>query len=473
MRAMRCTLRVQGNPVVASGTRMLNDPAPSIASLTSAIRGGSTTPEALVTAALEEIARLNPEINAFIQVIADRAQTRARVISTYAPDSLPLYGIPFAVKDVVDLAGLPTTCQSRIRPIKSATADAWIVTHLEAAGAICLGKLALGEFSLGPDSRNPEFSAVMNPIERSWTTGSTSTGSAAAVASGMIPFSIGSDTGGSIRNPAMMTRTVGLKPTTGLIPLAGTFPLAPSMDTIGPFTRTVEDMMVVYDALMLGHNRPTCEPIDDSVKPLQIGYARHLHADDSEPSTEVVRTLDDVAYQLGSRGHDIKEISLPHLTRFAECGWTILLFEAAAIHREWMERHPDAYHPETLTQLSNGSRVSLDAYQKALQERRELAHAVDHAFQSCNVVFCAVSGYPGCRRDDSVGLELIDASSVRIPFNVSGHPAVALPGPLTQNGFPVGMQLVGRRGADRQLLQDAISISNDLSRNDLVQRSTQ
>ncbi len=414
-----------------------------------AIACGELDPLDYVDALLERIAALDGRLNAFIDVGADAARAAARRLRGTRPNG-PLFGVPFGIKDNIDLAGTATTCHSRVMGREPAAKNAAVVDRLIAAGGIPLGKLSLSEFALG----GPDFTAPWPPARNPWNPdympGSSSTGSGVAVAARMLPLALGTDTGGSIRSPAMMNGVVGLKPGFGRLPMDGIFPLAPSMDCVGPLARTVADVALAY-ACLGGETAPPGRP--------RIGLLDHLWRDDQVPDAGLVAVIDRAIADLGADLPRRTGAPLPVVNAVA---WTTLYHEAYAVHRAMLTARPGDYGAPLRDQLLTGRFVTDDDYRRAQALRAEIAVQLDAALEGLDCLLTAVSGLPPCRLDDAAAIRALGAASVRLLCNVTGHPAIALPVGLS-DGLPIGIQLIGRKGAEGALLAAAAWVEARIS----------
>ena len=275
----------------ARGDRAVSEPEWLTAAET--VRAFATrhlSPVELLTALLARIERLDPKLHAFIRLDADAAMDAARAAETEIAAGRvrgPLHGVPVGIKDIIDVAGLPTTCHSKILVDNVAKADAAVIARLRQAGAIILGKLSTHEFAIGGPSFDLPFPPARNPWNPEHHPGGSSSGSGAGVCAGFFPLALGSDTGGSVRNPASACGIVGLKPTYGLVSRRGVFPLSFTLDHVGPLTRTVADNALLLDAIA-GHDPadPGSAPtnaryfgrmLDRGVRDLRVGFVRHFH----------------------------------------------------------------------------------------------------------------------------------------------------------------------------------------------------
>ena len=291
-----------------------------------AIAARKLSPVELMNALLQRIGRLDPRLNVFIRLDAVAAMETARAAEAEAASGRlrgPLHGVPVGIKDIIDVASLPTTCHSKILIDNVAGADAMCVSRLRGAGAIVLGKLSTHEFAIG----GPSFDLPWPPARNPWNTehhpGSSSSGSGAGVAAGLFPLALGSDTGGSVRNPASAFGIVGLKPTYGLVSRRGVFPLSFTLDHVGPLTRTVSDTALMLDVIA-GHDpsdpgssaAPSgryASGLQRGVSGLRIGFIRHFHETDLPAHPEVNAALDNVSRTLRGLGAEFREVRLPSL----------------------------------------------------------------------------------------------------------------------------------------------------------------
>lgn len=426
------------------------------------------SPVELVRALLARIEAHDPKLNAFTRVDAqaalDAAQLAEREIFAGQIRG-PLHGVPIGIKDIIDMAGLPTTCHSRVMQDHVAREDAPVIGRLRAAGAILLGKTALHEFAIGGPAFDLPFPPARNPWNTGHHPGGSSSGSGAAVAGGLVPLALGTDTGGSIRNPAGMCGVVGLKPTYGLVPRRGAFPLSFTLDHIGPMARTVSDVALTLNALA-GHDagdpgslRAPCTnfgaDLERGARGLRIGFVRHFHETDLLASDEVCAGLDQVARVLRQEGADVREIELPPLQEFSAVQRVIFHAEAWAIHGKWLRDRPGDYSGISRRKLLPGAFLSASDYVHAQQHRRQLIDAVDNAFRDVDILLTANSMETACRIDDAQEFVRTYSRHARSPFNLTGHPAIALMCGLSSGGLPLSVQLVGRACDELTVLRAA------------------
>ena len=389
-----------------------------------ALRERKTTCIALARAALEQIEALQPEINAFITVTADAALARAVLLDrelAAGHDRGPLHGIPYACKDNIDTAGVRTTVGSGFFENRVPATNAVVVERLAAAGAVMVGKANLNEFAAGTSGKNMRFGDVRNPWSREHSAGGSSSGSAAAVASGMVLAALGSDTSGSIRIPAACTGAVGLRPTFGRVPLEGVFPRAESFDVVGPLARNVRDCALVLDALAPGEN--FAEGIDAGIGDLRI--------------------------------RDVREIPLPGAFDY-EMLVEIMLFEFHRVLGEQFRacRNPDeVFGPVVCANLRRGQQISEASYRSALAARERQSAAILALFDEVDALVTPVLPAPTPRLD-APAEEFDRQRQYMIPFSGAGVPAISLPCGAAE-GLPVGMQIVAGRGREKLLLRIA------------------
>ena len=421
------------------------------------IRERAISPVTVVNHQLERITSLDGGLNAFIHVCADSALECARRAErdlTQRRSVGPLHGVPFSLKDIVDAVDLPTTAHSRILMDNTARADAFVTAQLKQAGGILLGKLATHEFALGGPAFDLPWPPARNPWDRRRHPGGSSSGAGAAVAAGMVSLAIGTDTAGSVRNPASACGIVGMKPTYGLISRRGVFPLSFSLDTVGLLTRTVSEnaaalnLVAGFDAAdPTSANRPPPDfttALGRDITGLRVGVIKHFHQRDEVADPQVSHTLDSVCDRLADLGADLVEVETRPLDEFIGCNRVIMLSEAYSIHERWLKTRPGDYSALTRRRLLEGAFLSASDYLRANRTRRHLTSAMGKLLNHADVLVCASSLDPPCLIDDANDVARTYPRHARAPFNVSGHPAIALPGGFTDTGLPVGFQIIGK-----------------------------
>src|SRR5947209_9113555 len=384
----------------------------TVAEAARAIAARELSPVELMNALLERISRLDPKLNVFIRLDGAAAMEAARAAEAEIVSGRrrgPLHGVPVGIKDIIDVAGLPTTCHSKILVDNIATADAVCVSRLRGAGAIMLGKLSTHEFAIGGPSFDLPWPPARNPWNPDHHPGGSSSGSGAGVAAGLFPMALGTDTGGSVRNPASCCGIVGLKPTYGLVSRRGVFPLSFTLDHVGPMTRTVEDNALMLEAIAghdpldpgsaaapSGHYR---RALDRGAKGLRIGFVRHFHEIDMPAEPEVTAALAHVMRALQMQGADVRDIRLPSLVEFAAVNRVILQSEAWAIHGTWLRTRPGDYGKLARRRLMPGAFLGAGDYVLANKRRAEMIAAVNAALAEVDVLLCASSMDTACRHD--------------------------------------------------------------------------
>ena len=426
------------------------------------------SPVELLTALLGRIDALDPKLHAFIHLDADAAMEAARTATKEIAAGRirgPLHGVPVGVKDIIDVAGLPTTGHSKILLGNIAKADAVVIQKLRQAGAIILGKLATHEFAIGGPSFDLPFPPARNPWNPDHHPGGSSSGSGAGVCAGLFPVALGTDTGGSVRNPASVCGIVGLKPTYGLVSRRGVFPLSYTLDHVGPLTRTVADTALMLDAIAgYDPDDPGSAPtqsrhfgrlLDRGVRDLRIGFVRHFHETDTPAHPEVTAALEDVARVLQAEGAEVRSVTLPALTEFAGINRVILCSEAWSIHAPWLRERPGDYGQLARRRLLPGAFMTAGDYVGAQRRRLQLIAAVEDVLRDVDVLLCASSMDPASRLDDPAETSRTYPRQARTPFNVTGHPALAMMAGLASNGLPVSVQFAGRYFDDATVLRVA------------------
>ncbi len=404
-------------------------------------------------ALLARIEAVNPKLDAFVALLAERARERAHALDN-GPVRGALHGVPFGLKDIVDVAGVPTTAHSAVLKDNVAAKDAGVTRRLEGAAGVLLGKLSTHEFAIG----GPSFDLPWPPARNPWNTdchpGGSSSGSGAGVAAGLFPLALGTDTGGSVRNPASCCGIVGMKATYGRVSRAGVVPLSWSMDHIGPMTRTVEDnalaleVLAGYDPEDPGSaNEPVSSytaDLERGVKGMKIGHVRRWHEDDMPAAPEMRAAIDEALRVLEGEGAEIVEVDPGPLQDYSRVNRIVLWAEAWSIHEAWLKEKPEAYGRLGRERLIAGAYLSAGDYLRALRERGRCFQRMSDVLAGVDALVCASSMEPACAIEDEPEVLRTYSRQARQPFNVTGHPALAVPAGFSSDGMPLSFQIAGR-----------------------------
>jgi aspartyl-tRNA(Asn)/glutamyl-tRNA(Gln) amidotransferase subunit A len=427
----------------------------SIPDAARALREGRTTAAALTEDALAHAAA-RPDLHAFAALLPDQARAEAAAVDkafAQGQDLGPLMGIPIGVKDIIAIAGQPTQCGSAV-PMPVATEDASAVARLRAGGAVIIGRLQTYEFAtVGPDETLPQPPST-NPWSADHITGGSSSGSASAVAGGLLRAALGTDTGGSVRAPAAYCGCVGLKPTKGRIPLTGTVPLSPSLDHIGPLAASVEEAAILLDALSDPGWRPATAERGLPVTGVSIGYARDWFASDPACDPGLLRALDDAASTLSRLGSHITLVQLPDYTLWETAAALILDAEALAANHARIASHGALYGKPALRSLLRATGLTDADITAAWQTARLLAAELDVILSQHDAILTATTLAPAPPVAAFRGGRAVWTAMRTLPFNASGHPAISVPAGFAQ-GLPLGAQLIAAHGAEDRLIRIA------------------
>ena len=456
---------------------------PSCLTVEQAVAGvanGEFSVTELLTSQTNALEKLNPQLNALARLETEHAQAAATIADALPANARgPLHGAVLAHKDLYMREGWAIEAGSRIMNGHVADRTSFAISALDRAGAIDFGRLNTVEFALGISGHNEITGHVRNPWNPDHIAGGSSSGSAAAVASGCVPAALGSDTGGSIRLPAAACGLVGLKPTFGLVSRSGVFPLSESLDTVGPLTRTVCDAALILQAIS-GHdltdphsvNRPPVNylaDIEQGAVGVRLGIPETYFSDDTDD--EVLGLTDTARGILEAEGATIKSTPIDERMRDAN-GLTTLIItaEGAAIHRRWLETRAADYGSQTLARLMPGLFIDAASYLTALDFRKRFAtHILRTTFRDVDLLLTPLWPTPIPRIDETdVGAdegfsELIMQSARNTrPFNFLGFPAMVIPCGFTRNGLPCAIQLVARPFEEAMLLRIARAFEREV-----------
>lgn len=440
----------------------------TIAEASRQIAAKTLSPVELVKAYLAQIERLNPAVAAFITVTRERALADARAaearIMTSGPRT-PLDGVPIGHKDIFDTAGIRTTAHSRILQDNIPSSDATVVAKLAQAGAVMLGKLATSEFALTDHSFDLPWPPARNPWNTDHSAAGSSNGTAAAIAAGMIMGGTGSDTGGSIRSPAALCGTSGIKPTYGRCSKAGVFPLAYSLDHTGPMAWTAEDTAMLLQQ-MAGHD--PADPssarapvpnfsaeIGQSVQGLRIGVVRHFFENDKPVSTETQKGIETSLQVFHAQGAIVRDISLSPLHAYSAATRVILNSEAAAIHERWIKTRAGDYGAQLRYRLVLATTLTNADYIQALRRRRELCREMAAAMADLDLLVTAAASDEAPLIEEISPWDVLRTPSFTAPWNLTGYPAMTVCTGFGRNQLPLAVQIGGKPFAEATLLRAA------------------
>jgi aspartyl-tRNA(Asn)/glutamyl-tRNA(Gln) amidotransferase subunit A len=435
----------------------------SIREVADLVRKKKVSPVELTTACLARIDRANPALNAFITITAESALQQAREAEAEVKRGKwrgPLHGVPIALKDLFDTAGVRTTAASGVFKDRIPAEDAEVVRRLKTAGAVLLGKTNMHEFAFGGSSIVSYFGAVHNPWELSHIAGGSSGGSAAALAAELCYGALGSDTAGSVRLPAAHCGIVGLKPTYGLVSARGVIPLSWSLDHVGPMARTVADTALLlqviagYDSQDITSEEmkvPDYEAaLRANVSSLRIGVPREFFFADLDPDIESATKA--AVSALGKLTIGIREVALPANT-METLRDVVRAAEAFAYHREFVAKTPELYQPLTLRRIRLGADVTTPAYIQARRDLAQVRRTAGKSFESIDALVTPTLPIPPPAISDPTADDILPTVRNTSPFNVSGLPSISVPCGFTSTGLPIGLQIIGPPGGDAVVLQ--------------------
>ncbi len=460
--------------------------------LSDMLKKGEISSSELTKSVFDRIESVDPAIGAYLTLNRESALSDAKKIDARrasGEDLSPLAGIPIGIKDNISTTGIKTTCASRMLENYTPVFDATVITKLKNAGAIITGKLNMDEFAMGSSTETSYLQTTKNPFDISCVPGGSSGGSAAAVASGEAVMALGSDTGGSIRQPSSLCGVVGLKPTYGSVSRYGLVAFASSLDQIGPITRSVKDTAMLYDAIC-GHDpmdatsvrkdySPISGTLDGGVRGLKIGIPKEYFGEGIKP--EVKDAVMKSVKALESMGAVVKEISLPS-TDYALSAYYIIACAEASSNLARFDGVKYGYrceNPENLMDMYERTRSEgfgrevkrriilgtfvlssgyYDAYyKKAKLLQKRIRSEFDSAYNDVDVIITPTSPFEafkiGDKMDDPLAMYSADICTVTV--NIAGLPAVSVPCGYSETGLPYGMQIIGRSFDERTILNTA------------------
>jgi len=425
------------------------------------LRQKKLSPVDLTKACLDRIDKLNPSLNAFITINHESAITEAQTAEREIHQGNwrgPLHGIPIGLKDLIDTAGVKTTCGSALFADRMPAEDAEIVQRLKRAGVVIVGKQNLQEFAWGGTSASSHYGPVHNPWNVERIAGGSSGGSAAAVAVGMCFAAIGTDTGGSIREPAAFCGIVGLKPTYGRVSTRGVFPLSWSLDHVGPICRSVSDTALILE-LIAGYDRSDPTTVDYPTekyadilrvdKKLRIGVARELFFDELDP--DIGKAIENAVKVIGEMSSDVVELALPDVPT------TVQAPEVFAVHQKYFDSKPELYRKWMRERLRQAMAIDTVAYIQGLQELHRVRRSITEVFENVDLIVTPTTPVPPITIAEALEMPLPGPAGElwlrnTRPFNVYGLPTISIPCGFTQQGLPIGLQIAGPHFAEGRLL---------------------
>lgn len=440
----------------------------SLSHVAGLIERREASPVELTRIALERIERLNVTLNAFITILAERAMDEARDAENEIARGNyrgPLHGIPYSLKDLIETEGILTTAGSPILKDYMPTHDAAVYERLSVAGGVLLGKNAMLEFAYGLP--HPDFGLTHNPWGLDYSTSGSSSGSGASVAAGLGYGSIGSDTGGSIRIPAAWCNLIGVKPTHGRVSLAGIIPLASSLDHVGPMTRTARDAAILLQVIagydpgdLYSANVPVPDYVallDQPLVDLRIGVDYASIEDDVEPQiVQAIIAALDVFRELGMA---ISPVRLPDPVRASAANVATMMAEAAEYHEKSLAEQPERYSDGVRLRLQRGLESRGIDYVRAQRERREIRAAYYALLETVDVLLTPTTVVNPITLDElrsemilPTGTPMNRRTRFTGPINLIGFPSVSIPCGMTDNGLPIGMQVIARPFDEATLL---------------------
>lgn len=447
--------------------------AKSLAELSKLIRSKAVSPLKVLDGYLARIAALDGRLHSTNALRTDAARIEAKQAETDIVQGNwrgPLHGIPIGIKDLIDVAGLPTTAQAAHRRDAVAAQDAGVVRALKRAGAVIIAKHATAEYAVGMNE-DGAFPAVRNPWNLDLDPAGSSSGSSVAVAAGFCAGAVGSDTAGSIRDPAAWCGVAGLKPTDGLVSRTGLLPLSRTMDCLGPIAWTAQDCALMLagmvsddaaDRALPGFAAPDLRQLQAGIKGLRIGIPRHCFETDPDMDAEILAATAQAIQVLASLGAQISTVTLDDFATYGRIARQITWPEEYAEHGAELRDHPDRFTAVARARLQDGKTVTAPDYINALRRRSAMIAALDQGLQSVDLLFLPSMKAPA----QPIGYERgpmgeVDLSLSR-PFNLTGSPALSICIGFTAKGLPIGGQFVGRRFEDAAVLQAGHALERGL-----------
>jgi aspartyl-tRNA(Asn)/glutamyl-tRNA(Gln) amidotransferase subunit A len=427
------------------------------------IREKKVSPVELTKACLARIDTANPTLNCFITVTADAALQQARDAEAEIMRGKrrgPLHGIPIALKDLFDTAGVKTTAGSGVFKDRVPIEDAEVVRRLKAAGAVLLGKTNMQEFAFGGTSLISYFGAVRNPWNLGYIAGGSSGGSAAALAADLCYGALGSDTAGSVRLPASHCGIVGLKPTYGLVSIRGVIPLSWSLDHVGPMARTVADTALLLQVIAGYDEQDTAsakmtvpdysQGLEAKTSSLRIGVPRDFFFADLDP--EIAAAMKEALSVLEKLTAGLKDVAL-RADKMESLRDVVRAAEAYAYHREYIAKTPELYQPLILKRIEAGARITTPEYIQGRRELAEIRRKAEKWIEGVDLLVTPTLPITTAAVSDPHADDILPTVRNTSPFDVNGWPAISVPCGFTSKGLPMGLQIIGHNGGEATVFQ--------------------
>ncbi|WP_305984503.1 amidase [Roseibium sp. MMSF_3544] len=444
-----------------------------IRSLRGLIRADRITPGELVSVFAERIAAHNAVSRAFITQTPQEAARSAAALTKEDILRSPVAGIPYASKDLFDVEGVRTTAGSRVFHDRIATEDAFVIARLRSAGALSMGKTNLHEFAYGATGENEVYGTCVNAYDPTRLAGGSSSGSAAAVAFGLVPAALGTDTGGSVRAPAALNGLVGLKPTIGCVPTHGVVPYCWTLDHVGILTRTVADCADILGLVARYDSRDPAsvklpkedysESLGEDISGVRIGIPSNFFFERSDP--QILSALERVKDHLAEKGARLVPVTFPDMRHTRTVSLTVQMPEALSAHSAHLENRGELYSKEFRAGLALGQCLLAEHYVKAKRFIETYRQQTNALFEDVDVILTPATpeiaqkvGTVKTTRDgvdEAVGNAITRFTTF---FNMTGHPALTMPCGLHPEGLPIGLQLVGRYFDEKSLFRVAHEI---------------
>ncbi|WP_274630866.1 amidase [Arvimicrobium flavum] len=416
---------------------------------------------------LSRISQFDGQLNCFIHVTDERALADAKASDARRKRGETLGrldGIPIAHKDIYNTAGIATTAHSRLLQANVPSVDAHCVMQLADAGTVLLGKLSTFEFAMGGPIRHSDWPPAKNPWNPAHMPGGSSSGSAAAVAAGFVLGATGSDSGGSVRIPAALCGTAGIKPTQGLVSTAGIMPLTPSLDHPGVLAWTTEDCAILFDALT-GAGSSFADGLEGGchlLEGIRVGVIDHFHKVDHPVDYATQTAISNCLASMARCGARIGTVKLSPLWDYHACGFIILLAEAFCLHESWLKTRFHEYSDVFRDRAVLGAAISSSEYLNALRQRSALRMEMDRAMSDADILVTAVQAGEAQHFKNYDKWAMLERPSLTMPFNLTGFPSISICCGYGPKGLPLAIQIAAKPGCDELLLRVASRLEKQI-----------